>query len=204
MPSFTCPSCKKTFHDLANIDGPCQACGAPWLTDQPCQPYVVGKVDIRLLAKRQRWIIWLLLGLLVSMMGGTLLGMTFSMAVMILIAMTNALIQLGALVLFILLMVAMRMHIAWIIICSFLMVVPLLNMFLLLLVNGRATRIMKRAGVHVGFMGVRDEEVVRLLSFNHCRQCGYDLTGNISGRCPECGREVPLALPIARAEPKAV
>jgi hypothetical protein len=23
----------------------------------------------------------------------------------------------------------------------------------------------------------------------HCR-CGYDLTGNVSGRCPECGQEV--------------
>ena len=22
----------------------------------------------------------------------------------------------------------------------------------------------------------------------HCRNCGYDLTGNTSGRCPECGR----------------
>jgi len=24
----------------------------------------------------------------------------------------------------------------------------------------------------------------------HCRKCGYDLTGNISGRCPECGTTV--------------
>ena len=24
----------------------------------------------------------------------------------------------------------------------------------------------------------------------HCRKCGYDLTGNVSGRCPECGRAV--------------
>ena len=24
----------------------------------------------------------------------------------------------------------------------------------------------------------------------HCQGCGYDLTGNVSGRCPECGREV--------------
>jgi hypothetical protein len=24
-----------------------------------------------------------------------------------------------------------------------------------------------------------------------CRNCGYDLTGNLSGRCPECGLEVP-------------
>ena len=23
-----------------------------------------------------------------------------------------------------------------------------------------------------------------------CRACGYDLTGNVSGRCPECGRSV--------------
>ena len=23
----------------------------------------------------------------------------------------------------------------------------------------------------------------------HCRRCGYDLTGNVSGRCPECGAE---------------
>jgi len=23
-----------------------------------------------------------------------------------------------------------------------------------------------------------------------CRQCGYDLTGNLSGRCPECGTPI--------------
>ncbi len=25
----------------------------------------------------------------------------------------------------------------------------------------------------------------------HCQRCGYDLTGNVSGRCPECGAPVP-------------
>jgi hypothetical protein len=24
----------------------------------------------------------------------------------------------------------------------------------------------------------------------HCHSCGYDLTGNLSGRCPECGTPV--------------
>jgi hypothetical protein len=24
----------------------------------------------------------------------------------------------------------------------------------------------------------------------HCRKCGYNLTGNVSGRCPECGEEI--------------
>ncbi len=27
----------------------------------------------------------------------------------------------------------------------------------------------------------------------HCASCGYDLTGNISGRCPECGVTVTVA-----------
>jgi hypothetical protein len=27
---------------------------------------------------------------------------------------------------------------------------------------------------------------------SHCQKCGYDLTGNESGRCPECGREIVL------------
>lgn len=25
----------------------------------------------------------------------------------------------------------------------------------------------------------------------HCRRCGYDLTGNVSGVCPECGASTP-------------
>lgn len=25
----------------------------------------------------------------------------------------------------------------------------------------------------------------------HCRKCGYNLAGNVSGRCPECGTGVP-------------
>jgi len=24
----------------------------------------------------------------------------------------------------------------------------------------------------------------------HCRGCDYDLTGNVSGRCPECGTPI--------------
>jgi hypothetical protein len=26
----------------------------------------------------------------------------------------------------------------------------------------------------------------------HCQHCGYNLTGNVSGRCPECGQAVTL------------
>jgi hypothetical protein len=39
---------------------------------------------------------------------------------------------------------------------------------------------------------------LRRFPAGHCCKCGYDLTGNVSGRCPECGRAVE-----AKAEGKA-
>lgn len=30
---------------------------------------------------------------------------------------------------------------------------------------------------------------------NLCWECDYDLTGNLSGRCPECGASIPIASP---------
>lgn len=37
---------------------------------------------------------------------------------------------------------------------------------------------------------------VRRLRFPRCHKCGYNLRGNVSGICPECGR--PLAQPVDR------
>ena len=28
----------------------------------------------------------------------------------------------------------------------------------------------------------------------HCRRCRYDLTGNTSGKCPECGHRIPRTI----------
>jgi hypothetical protein len=32
----------------------------------------------------------------------------------------------------------------------------------------------------------------------HCRRCGYNLTGNVSGRCPECGTRLTECTPKRR------
>jgi hypothetical protein len=40
--------------------------------------------------------------------------------------------------------------------------------------------------------------VVRLIrrrTAGLCRECGYDLTGNVSGKCPECGLKIHRAVP---------
>ena len=37
------------------------------------------------------------------------------------------------------------------------------------------------------FLGARPETP----NFDECAQCGYNLTGNVSGRCSECGWRLP-------------
>jgi hypothetical protein len=41
--------------------------------------------------------------------------------------------------------------------------------------------------IPTGFLWWRD---CRRRSPGHCQQCGYNLTGNVSGRCPECGDSI--------------
>jgi uncharacterized RDD family membrane protein YckC len=37
-----------------------------------------------------------------------------------------------------------------------------------------------------------------------CTNCGYDLTGNVSGRCPECGKDIPQTTGSARTTPPRI
>jgi hypothetical protein len=43
-------------------------------------------------------------------------------------------------------------------------------------------------GVPTALLFWRDR---RRIPPGHCQTCGYDLTGNVSGRCPECGSPCP-------------
>jgi hypothetical protein len=43
------------------------------------------------------------------------------------------------------------------------------------------------AALPTAFLWWRDR---RSIPPGHCRKCGYNLTGNVSGRCPECGTPV--------------
>ncbi len=88
----------------------------------------------------------------------------------------------------VLLMWARGSHILLIILCGLLMLAPCANMLILVIVNMSATRALRRAGVRVALMGVKDEDVERIINPDLCTGCGYNLTGNVSGYCPECGR----------------
>jgi hypothetical protein len=43
------------------------------------------------------------------------------------------------------------------------------------------------AAIPTGFFWWRDR---RGISSGHCQRCGYDLTGNVNGWCPECGTPI--------------
>lgn len=90
----------------------------------------------------------------------------------------------------VLLLTAQGSHVLIIIACGILMLAPCVNLLLLLLVSMSVTRTLRRAGLHVGLMGVNDEDVERIVNQELCNGCGYNLTGNVSGCCPECGRAI--------------
>jgi len=46
--------------------------------------------------------------------------------------------------------------------------------------------ILLAVGIPTGYLWYRD----RRPPPGHCRKCGYDLTGNVSGICPECGTPI--------------
>jgi hypothetical protein len=52
--------------------------------------------------------------------------------------------------------------------------------------NGWLASALALAGAFSAFLFWRD----RCFPEGHCQMCGYDLTGNVSGRCPECGTAV--------------
>jgi hypothetical protein len=147
--------------------------------------------DIRKLARRQRWVLWMLLAAIGSQVGVSMLSARFASPVMLI---GLVLLQLSFLVLLIvgsiLVLHAQGTHPIVTILCAIVMIAPTGNLLLLVLINRSVTRTLRKAGLHVGFMGVKDEEVERVLDPSLCRGCGYNLTGNVSGVCPECGRAV--------------
>lgn len=68
--------------------------------------------------------------------------------------------------------------------------IPGANIVVLVLLRDAASRQLKRAGIHLASATYRADVVARMLRGEICRQCAYDLTGNQSGRCPECGAEI--------------
>jgi hypothetical protein len=154
------------------------------------------KPDLRKLAKRQRWIIWLVLISLLAQFSATLTWGQFSFAVVVALLIVQFAVWVLMIVGVVLVLTAQGNHLLMVVICGILMLAPCGNLLLLLLVNMSVTRTLRRAGLRVHFMGVKDEDVERLLNPALCKCCGYNLTGNVSGQCSECGRPIEHVVPV--------
>ena len=144
--------------------------------------------DLRTLARRQRWMIWLVAASMFSQRSAYLPWGQFHSYVLIGVAIVNIAVYVLMIVGVVLVLIAQGNHPVLIVVCGIVMIAPCGNLLLLILVNMSVTRTLRRAGLHVGFWGVKDEDVERILDPLLCRGCGYNLTGNVSGICPECGR----------------
>ena len=150
--------------------------------------------DLRKLARRQRWLIWLVLvGLLaqflqfVPLLSGGNRIVPFVAIIIVLQLVVWILMIVGV----ILVVIAHGTNPVVTVLTGLLMLAPCANILILLLVSNSVNRTFRRAGVRVGFMGVNVVDLERALDPILCKGCGYNLTGNITGICPECGRPAP-------------
>ncbi|HUN82210.1 MAG TPA: hypothetical protein VMV81_11955, partial [Phycisphaerae bacterium] len=156
--------------------------------------FIRNGINVRILARRQRQIVWLFWAALIAFGLETsleFLAAGFRLSRMVFIASVGVLwtmkiiVALGTVVL----LRVLGMRWIWL---PFLAVgmalVSFVSMVVLLLQNNKVMKMLKSAGFDFGYYGTSDEAVVWQLSGTHCVQCGYDLTGNTSGTCPECGR----------------
>ena len=176
-----CPNCNQRL--TAVLAAYCSACGSVI----PRESRMVLGSRVRLVADRQRFLIWVVLANLIIQFGlmfmgdvtdPFVLGSLMLVLLAVLVSTVVAVLRLAA---------ALGTHIVVLILLAPLCFIPLLNLLVLLAENGSATRLLRSAGIRVGFMGARKADVVSVTSIGCCRKCGYDLQGLASGNCPECG-----------------
>ena len=189
MRTVTCPSCGQVVDGITSPLAVCPHCGGSLAP--PPQTYDPRRgVDLRAVGKRQRSLLWFILALLAFQLSLFTSALGFPPAFELVVALLYWALLISILVSVLRLLAALGVHVIWRIFCALLLIAPCINLLVLLVINGRATRALKDAGLRVGLMGVRDDELLKKLSVHLCRQCGYDLTGNVSGVCPECGTAI--------------
>lgn len=182
-----CPSCEQPLSPGPAVRF-CPSCGFS-IEGQTGRPgWVLANIDLRLVARKQRQIIGVILikvVLYLDLMFGGISGPSALLTLLLGVGFV-ACIAVSA-VQFFQLMGGLRMSMIVRIVVAPLLLAPCISLLVLLIVNSRATSALQAAGLTFGFLGVSDEQVTRMLGAYACRSCGYNLFGNTSGVCTECG-----------------
>lgn len=142
--------------------------------------------DLRKIARRQRWVVWLTL----IAVGGSCPPVQFTLVFELGVG-VFAIVQISLLLIVLVgvmaLMSASGVHPFYIALSALLLLVPYVNLIVLFAANRVATQILRETGLHIGIFGVDLQRLEWKLNTDLCDNCGYNLTGNTSGICPECG-----------------
>ncbi len=124
-----------------------------------------GGVDVQGVAKNQKIVIWIILVRLLLIVGGVAVAMMLggggqgSQASLGAMVLAMRLVQLVTFVLsivfIVLLMTAMRTQVLWRVLAAIGLIIPLVGLIILLVVNGKATALLRANGYTVGLMGAR-------------------------------------------------
>lgn len=190
MANFTCPSCRQISRDV-EIGSACLFCGRSFKQFRQAPLLLTERIDLVAVARIQRALLVALpfvIGLQV------LCAARPSLKVLqlspIIFAIVAALAMAGGMLA---LCIAMQSSPGTIAAVAILGWIPIIGLLAFLLVNSDATRALQKAGLSVGVLGVGRRAVRNKLDPRYCNECGYDLTGNASGTCSECGHKFARA-----------
>lgn len=193
MKTIECPFCETRLKGRMIERGRCGMCDARLPPSRIRE--ALGGIDPVAVARWQKATLWAVLAGLIfnffTCVGAGFIGATPRDAWLAFMPALAFLLIAAALIYFaVRLSRSMGTSIAVLVFEALFILIPWVNLLILLIEVRRATRILDQFGVKTGLMGAALDEVRRKSGDVSCDQCGYDLTGNVSGRCPECGKPV--------------
>lgn len=205
--SRRCPACDVDVTNGVTPSGYCRSCGHDLVSTAALPAWRRG-LDLRAVARHQRHVQYVALVLLLvffmSIMVPILaplgtgtagrIGSSLVSAASFAWSVISVIGGIASLWFVTRLTLAMKFHVARVVIYALLALAPCMNILVLLSASSQASAMLKLAGLKVGFFGVSDEQILRVLSSNRCTKCGYILVhGERTPRCPECGAVNPMS-----------
>lgn len=141
--------CKKCGHEVSPDDRYCRKCGTS----------VTGRSNIIEIARYQRGLLFVIL-FRFPMELAAILGLVPPNNIsMIIFALIGLVLLVAILFMIIQLLGAMSYGFITVLLCVILVFFPMIGLITLLVINGRATKILREAGLKVGFMGVNPNDL---------------------------------------------